>query len=167
MFCGCTPLFFYSPHICPFPWPYGEEQPGLLGKGQIMTETEKLKISKLRRDGLGYKKIAAVLDLPVNSVKTYLRRHPANEDATAIPDFCEMCGKPIIQIPHRKHKRFCSDSCRFSWWNAHPDKGGKRTLNTFTCIYCGRTFQSGARDRRYCSRDCYAKARKKAVSENG
>ena len=103
-----------------------------------MTETEKLKISKLRRDGLGYKKIAAALDLPVNSVKTYLRRHPANEDAAAIPDFCEMCGKPISQTPHRKHKRFCSDSCRISWWNAHPDKGGKRTLHTFTCAYCGR-----------------------------
>ena len=138
-----------------------------LGKGLDMTETEKLRIHKLRQEGLGYKKIAAALGLPVNSVKTYLRRHPIGEDAAAIPDFCEMCGKPIIQIPHRKHKRFCSDSCRISWWNAHPDKGGKRTLNTFTCIYCGRTFQSGARDRRYCSRNCYAKARKKAVSENG
>lgn len=132
-----------------------------------MTETEKLKISKLRRDGLGYKKIAAALDLPVNSVKTYLRRHPTDENAAAISDFCEMCGKPIVQTPHRKQKRFCSDSCRISWWNAHPDKGGKRTLHNFTCAYCGRTFQSSARDRRYCSRDCYAEARKRAVSKNG
>ena len=61
-----------------------------------MTETEKLKISKLRRDGLGYKKIAAVLDLPVNSVKTYLRRHPADEDAAAIPDFCEKIGRAHV-----------------------------------------------------------------------
>ena len=167
MFCGCTPLFFYHPHICPFPWPYGEEHPELLGKGQVMTETEKLKISKLRRDGLGYKKIAAVLDLPVNSVKTYLRRHPADEDAAAIPDFCERCGKPIIQAPHRKRKRFCSDSCRISWWNAHPDKGGKRILHTFTCAYCGRSFQSGAKGRRYCSRTCYAAARKKVVNADG
>lgn len=129
-----------------------------------MTETEKLKISKLRRDGLGYKKIAAVLDLPVNSVKTYLRRHPANEDATAIPDICERCGKPIVQAPHRKRKRFCSDSCRISWWNAHPDKGGKRTLHAFTCAYCGRSFQSGAKGRRYCSRTCYAADRKKVVN---
>lgn len=167
MFCGCTPLFFYSSHIYPFPWPYGEEHPEFLGKGQVMTETEKLKISKLRRDGLGYKKIAAALDLPVNSVKTYLRRHPTDENAAAISDFCEMCGKPIVQTPHRKQKRFCSDSCRISWWNAHPDKGGKRTLHNFTCAYCGRTFQSSARDRRYCSSDCYAEARKRAVSKNG
>ena len=135
-----------------------------LGKGLDMTETEKLRIHKLRQEGLGYKKIAAALSLPV---KTYLRRHPIGEDAAAIPDFCERCGKPIIQAPHRKRKRFCSDSCRISWWNAHPDKGGKRILHTFTCAYCGRSFQSGAKVRRYCSRACYAAARKKVVSADG
>ena len=138
-----------------------------LGKGLDMTETEKLRIHKLRQEGLGYKKIAAALGLPVNSVKTHLRRHPIGEDAAAIPDFCERCGKPIIQAPHRKRKRFCSGSCRISWWNAHTDKGRKRTLYTFTCAYCGRSFQSGAKGRRYCSRTCYAAARKKAVSTDG
>ena len=98
-----------------------------LGKGLVMTEAEKLRIHKLSQEGLGYKKIAAALALPVNSVKTYLRRHPAGENAAAVPDICERCGKPIIQTPHRKRKRFCSDSCRISWWNDHPDKGGKRT----------------------------------------
>ena len=132
-----------------------------------MTETEKLRIHKLRQEGLGYKKIAAALDLPVNSVKTHLRRHPANEDAAAIPDICERCGKSIVQAPHRKRKRFCSDSCRISWWNAPPDKGGKRTLHTFTCAYCGRSFQSGTKGRHYCSRACYAAARKKVVSADG
>lgn len=139
-----------------------------LRKGLIMTETEKLRIHKLRQAGLGYKKIAAALDLSANSVKTYLRRHPsADGDTTAIPDICERCGKPIIQAPHRKRKRFCSDSCRTSWWNAHPDKGGKRTLHTFTCAYCGRSFQSSAKSRHYCSRTCYAAARKKVVSVDG
>lgn len=138
-----------------------------LGKGLDMTETEKLRIHKLRQEGLGYKKIAAALDLPVNSIKTYLRRHPNIEGAAAVPDFCEMCGKPIAQAPHRKRRRFCSDSCRISWWNAHPDKGGKRTLHTFTCAYCGLTFQSYARVRRYCSRPCYAAARRKVVSADG
>ena len=127
-----------------------------LGKGLVMTEAEKLRIHKLSQEGLGYKKIAAALGLPVNSVKTYLRRHPIGEDAAAIPDFCERCGKPIIQAPHRKRKRFC-----------HPDKGGKRILHTFTCAYCGRSFQSGAKVRRYCSRACYAAARKKVVSADG
>ena len=79
-----------------------------------MTEAEKLRIHKLSQEGLGYKKIAAALGLPVNSVKTYLRRHPASEDAAAVPDICEMCGKPILQAPHRKRKRFCSDSCPIS-----------------------------------------------------
>ena len=132
-----------------------------------MTEAEKLRIHKFRQEGLGYKKIAAALDLPVNSVKTYLRRHPAGENVAAVPDICERCGNPIVQDPHRKRKRFCSDSCRISWWNAHPDKGGKRTLHAFTCAYCGRSFQSGAKGRRYCSRTCYAAARKKVVSADG
>ena len=48
--------------------------PYALGKGFVMTEAEKLRIHKLRQEGLGYKKIAAALDLPVNSVKTYLDR---------------------------------------------------------------------------------------------
>lgn len=132
-----------------------------------MTETEKLRIHKFRQEGLGYKKIAAALDLPVNSVKTYLRRHPAGENTAAVPDICERCGKPIVQALHRKRKRFCSDSCRISWWNAHPDKGGKRTLHAFACAYCGRSFQSGAKGRRYCSRTCYAAARKKVVNADG
>ena len=71
-----------------------------LGKGLVMTEAEKLRIHKLSQEGLGYKKIAAALALPVNSVKTYLRRHPAGENAAAVPDICERCGKPIIQTPH-------------------------------------------------------------------
>ena len=69
-----------------------------LGKEHIMTEAEKLTIRKLRQDGLGYKKIAVVLDLPVNSVKTYLRRHPVAEDAAAVPDICERCGNPTVTV---------------------------------------------------------------------
>ena len=75
-----------------------------LGKGLVMTEAEKLRIHKLSQEGLGYKKIAAALGLPVNSVKTYLRRHPVGEDAAAIPDICERCGKPIIQSAPPKTK---------------------------------------------------------------
>ena len=65
-----------------------------LGKGLVMTEAEKLRIHKLSQEGLGYKKIAAALALPVNSVKTYLRRHPAGENAAAVPDIGELCREP-------------------------------------------------------------------------
>lgn len=132
-----------------------------------MTAAEKARIHKLRQEGMGYKKIAATLDLSVNSVKTHLRRHPTDGGNTDVIDYCERCGKPVTQVPHRKRKRFCSDLCRISWWNAHPDKGGKRTLHAFTCAYCGRSFQSGAKGRRYCSRTCYAADRKKVVNADG
>ena len=113
-----------------------------LGKGLVMTEAEKLRIHKLSQEGLGYKKIAAALELSVNSVKTYLRRHPAGENAAAVPDICERCGKPVIQTPHRKRKRFCSDSCRISWWNAHTDKGRKRTSTPLPALTVGARFKA-------------------------
>ena len=69
-----------------------------LGKGLVMTEAEKLKIHKLRQEGLGYKKIAAALALPVNSVKTYLRRHPAGlsgSDGGDVAVFRHSPGHPL------------------------------------------------------------------------
>lgn len=139
-----------------------------LGKGLVMTEAEKLRIHKLSQEGLGYKKIAAALALPVNSVKTYLRRHPAGENAAAVPDICERCGKPIIQTPHRKRKRFCSDSCRISWWNDHPDKGGKRTLYTFNCAsIVGARFKAVRKSGVTAPAPAMPQLGKKAVSADG
>ena len=48
-----------------------------------MTEEQKSEIMLLRRQGVGYKRIAAIMEISVETVKSYCRRNP-EEDATTI-----------------------------------------------------------------------------------
>ena len=66
-------------------------------------------IDQLQLRGLGYKRIATMTGLPVNSVKSYCHRHrPVQNDG------CRFCGKPLVQKPGAKQKKFCNDSCRMT-----------------------------------------------------
>lgn len=48
------------------------------------------------------------------------------------------------------------------FWNSHRDEVKHKAVYTFTCPYCGREFQSiGNPNRKYCSRECVANARRK------
>ena len=74
----------------------------------MMTGEQKQQIIVLRRDGAGYGRIAARLQISINTVKSFCRRHSlATSTAGAV---CEQCGKPIEQSPGRKRKRFCCDA---------------------------------------------------------
>ena len=120
------------------------------------------RINELRREGLGYKRIAARLELPVNTVKSYIRRHPMEAPALAREERCLNCGGLIQQNPGRKEKKFCSDRCRMAWWNTHPEAVQRKTFYEITCACCGQTFQSyGNNARKYCSRSCYDRSRMK------
>ena len=127
-----------------------------------MTDIEKRKIHVLQTKGYGYKKIAAELDLSVNSVKSYCRRHPVVEDPGK--PRCLQCGIPVEQKDHRKQKKFCSDRCRNDWWKEHPDQIKRTKLISYICPQCGDGFESRNRGRIYCSRSCYAQARSKEVA---
>lgn len=105
--------------------------------------------------------IALALQVSVNTVRSYIRRHPP-EDAIRIG--CRRCGKPILQVKGRKAKCFCSDQCRNAWWNAHPEQVRRKAYYRLTCEYCGKEFVNyGNRNRKYCSRICYADARRTRV----
>lgn len=134
-----------------------------------MTAEEIKTISDLQQRGLGYKKIATLTGLPVNSVKTYCRRHKVDSQTAEEPQaFCRGCGKPIQRIPQAKPRLFCSDSCRMHFWNSHRDEVRHKAIYTFTCPYCGREFQSiGNPNRKYCSRECVANARRKGGAVDG
>lgn len=130
-----------------------------------MTTQERLKIAELRAAGLGYKKIATETGISENTVKSYLKRMTAANDQKE-PDqpaavfLCPQCGEEIRQAPGRKAKRFCSDSCRYKWWNSHPNQIRRESLRKFTCPVCGKTFSAyGSRNRKYCSHDCYIRDR--------
>lgn len=115
-----------------------------------MTDLQKQKIEELQLAGYGYKKISTLLGLPQNNVKAYCSRHKPD-----IP-LCLNCGKLTPQPPHKRKKKFCSDKCRLSWWNKHPDKLRHRTERTVVCPVCGKEFKvHGSASRKYCSQACY------------
>ena len=132
-----------------------------------MTQTQKEQIAAMRRQGLGYGKIAASLGLSQNSIKSVCRRNnlisvtPIRQRRTAC-GACEECGKALLQIPETKKKRFCSDKCRMAWWAAHPEAVNRKAVYHFTCPVCGASFASyGNANRKYCSRSCYAQSRRR------
>ena len=122
--------------------------------------TDERRIRDLQAQGYGYKKIATTLGLPENSVKSYCRRHP-------ITDTCPQCGKPLKHTAHHKKKKFCSDICRRSWWNAHRHLINHKSGQSLQCENCGKTFYpNGHKSGRFCSRTCYLSHIRKEVSNN-
>ena len=122
-----------------------------------MTEVEKQQVSRLSEEGFGYKKIAAMLSLSPDTVKSYCRRQgirKATPITTTKPQAttCKCCGLPIVQKPKMKPRVFCSDKCKRSWFNAH------RQGRTHICPNCGKEFKAYG-DRKYCSHSCVMKAR--------
>ena len=121
-------------------------------------------IDQLRYQGLGYRRIAAMLGMPEGTVKSYCRRHPFDIKQKV----CFECGTPIQNTPHKREKKFCSDKCRQKWWNSHLDLVKRKAIYHLTCEHCGCVFESYGNDhRRFCSRTCYANYRRKVAEPNG
>lgn len=123
-----------------------------------MTNEQKMLLISLRKDGLGYKRIADRIGISENTVKSFCRRNAgvviiqeSKEDSC-----CKCCGKLIEQNPKRKEKKFCSDACRMKWWNSHLDQVERKAIYEYTCPACGRKFSVyGDAKRKYCSHKCY------------
>ena len=112
-----------------------------------MTDEQRSVIVEYRKEGLGYKKISRLTGICESTIKTFCHRNGC-------------CGKPIIQYPGRKEKKFCSDSCRNRWWNSHLHLVKRKAMYDFVCPTCGKSFSAyGNRNRKYCSHECYIEAR--------
>lgn len=81
-----------------------------------MTDKQKNQIAKYREEGYGYNQISKMMDLSLESIKTYCRRHGLNgvaaERRASGEHACLNCSITIIQNPSRKEKKFCSDRWR-------------------------------------------------------
>lgn len=143
-----------------------------------MNSIEREQIIALRAFGQSYARIADALNLSVNSIKSFCRRNAMSGSAgkpvaqiesetTQNATFCEQCGQLTVQTPGRKHKRFCSDTCRTAWWNAHRSQVRRKTMRTFCCARCGMQFSRyGVTRRSFCSRSCASAARRKEFTHD-
>jgi hypothetical protein len=89
----------------------------------------KTRIKQLRNEGYGYKRIAKTLDLTLSVVRYACNK--LNEEEL-LGGSCEQCHVKLKSIKGRKEKRFCSDKCRWKWWNQHHDELKKRAYYTHT-----------------------------------
>ena len=133
---------------------------------QTMKTEIKTRIRELRSEGYGYKRIAKTLDLTLSVVR-YAVNKMSDEDL--LEGRCEKCGIKIKSIKGKKRKRFCSDRCRWDWWNKHQKEVDKKAFYTHVCKWCNQEFTSYGNNRRvYCSHDCYIKFKlNKGETQNG
>lgn len=79
-----------------------------------MTTDERRALTTYRQQGYGYKKIAQIMELSVNTVKTYCKRNAlggvvAPQNPRSIEKVCKHCGTSLVQTPGQKPRVFCSD----------------------------------------------------------
>ena len=86
----------------------------------MMDNFERREIERMYRDGYGPTAISYELSISINTIKSYIRRHPSMKNASR----CLYCSKVISQTKGRKVKKFCSDRCRSAYWNYKYRKGG-------------------------------------------
>ena len=126
-----------------------------------MTARQKEQISTMRLRGDSHAAIADALGLSRNTVKSFcLRNHrPEPLEVKAAPaksGICAQCGKVFVLCPGHRQRRFCSDHCRMTWWNAHRELLRSTAKVEHTCARCGKHFMGYAQQRRrYCSHACY------------
>lgn len=93
-----------------------------------MNDAQKVKIHKMRMEGIGYKAIATSLDLPLGTVKSFCKRYTltglgmvvAMNHAVSVQKglICKQCGARLKHTAGKKRKVFCSDKCRKKYWKS-------------------------------------------------
>ncbi|MFQ9186978.1 MAG: RNA polymerase subunit sigma-70 [Agathobacter rectalis] len=112
-----------------------------------MTDKEKSTIAEYRQAGYSYTQISKMMDLSINSIKTYCKRHDLGGKVAYTVTVIntgskyENCGKDIIQNSGRKTKRFCCDKCRNKWRNEHMDQVKRKANYVYTCMNCKKYFR--------------------------
>lgn len=129
-----------------------------------MKEELKMQIIRLRIDGLGYKKIAAALNIPVEQVKYICKCNGYNgfaknikakyqSELTDKKGLCKYCNKIFEQPKCGRRREYCSVECKRKWEKTHYK------THQHKCNYCGKMFESPSKRQKFCSQKCYYKYR--------
>ena len=120
-----------------------------------MIGNEKTRIVELRQLGYGYKRIAKELSISISAVRYASSK---SSDVDLLIGNCENCGLTIKSILGKKKKRFCSDQCRWLWWNKHQKEVTKKAYYTHQCKCCNKESTAYGNNKRvFCSHECYIK----------
>jgi orotate phosphoribosyltransferase-like protein len=80
----------------------------------LMNDDLRNKINELKELGYGYKRIAKELSMTASAVRYTLAK--INEEDLLVGS-CKYCGITMKSVKGKKKKVFCSDTCRWQWWN--------------------------------------------------
>lgn len=77
----------------------------------FMDRYQKDEIYTLIDRGFIIDEISQITDVPAETIKTLLKRHPVNPHK----DVCRFCGKPLQHTKGKMKKIYCSDLCRLHY----------------------------------------------------
>ena len=78
-----------------------------------LTTDQVATIVKLRKECKSTRKIAEILNIPLNRIKRFVRDNPLLETK------CLCCGKVIKQTPHASPKTLCSPACYYKYFRTN------------------------------------------------
>ena len=137
-----------------------------------MDEIQRHKIRKLREQGYGYLRISTLLNVSPSTIRSFCKKEKiagyinSGEQLKGKDNLvmCKQCNKKFYQIAGRKNKTFCSDSCCKVYWMLHKDKQRRLVPQKYNCLICDKEYyEYPARNRKYCSRECYYQSKCKVV----
>lgn len=129
------------------------------------------RVHSLRMEGMDCGAISGQTGISEERVKGYLKELGLPEtgavlllmpqDTHGISTLCPVCGERIVQPYRGRHKKFCSDACRYAYWN-QKHRDGAKNGRTAVCETCGKEFiavNETIYQRHYCCWPCYFRAR--------
>ena len=127
-----------------------------------MTSNQQQAIRDMRKLGVPITSIASELGLSANTVKSFCHRDNSDHPGSPIEmshNLCKYCGSLLAHRPGSKKKLFCSDKCRYTWWNRNRPYYRNKNEYKLNCFHCGTEFLSTNKKKKFCSRDCYVCSR--------
>ena len=118
-----------------------------------MTQEERVRVHELRQNGVSYANIAKDTGLSLNTIKSFCLRNGMTTGKKEAGPQCLNCGKHLRKSSF-KPRKFCSDSCRNTWWNKRRYLRRSDKMEEYICPVCGEKFYDySSKHRKYCSQN--------------